>query len=80
MSSLLLKDMYAQELRFNLNGKNEVTSYSGICLSVMIRAFVLVCLVERLIAWQSLGKFKFDHYDAKMDFSEGEYTAENTNF
>ena len=72
--------MYAQELRFNLNGKTEVASVSGYCFSLLIRAFVLICLIERLVAWQTLDKFKFEHFDEIIDFEKDEYTLDDLSF
>ena len=63
-----------------MDGQIKLESYSGKCLSILIRALVILCIVERLIAWHSFEQFNVSTYDSKLDYHTGEYRAENMNF
>ena len=80
MQRYLCKDMYAQEVKFNLKGETEVPSTAGKCLSFSVRMLVLTFLIERLIAWHSFDKFKIQDFETKIDFTDGTYDANSLNF
>ena len=82
LCGILCKDLYAEEVRFNIKGENQVTSWPGRFLSFCMRVTVLVYMCERLLAFLSFDRFKITHYDAPLGLS-GEtslYDSLNFNF
>ncbi len=54
----LCKDLFAQEIKFNIKGHTEVPSFAGQMLSLVVRLLVITFAVERMLAWYSFDKFK----------------------
>ena len=67
---IAFNDMYAEEIRFNLKGKTSVASPVGSFLSFLVRAFVLTFIIERLVAWYGLTKFKITSYESAIDLTK----------
>ena len=66
LRNVAFNDMYAEEIRFNLKGKTSVASPVGSCLSFLVRALVFSYIIERLVAWYGLSKFKITSYESAL--------------
>ena len=49
-------------------------------MSFVIRAFLLVFIIERVIAMTMFEKFKIADYESEIKFTNGTYTADDLNF
>ena len=67
---IAFNDMYAEEIRFNLKGKTSVASPAGSCLSFLVRGLVFTYIIERLVAWYGLSKFKITSYESTIDLTK----------
>lgn len=49
-------------------------------MSFLIRVFLLVFIIERVIAMNMFEKFKIADYESEIKFTNGTYTADDLNF
>ena len=67
-------------MKFNINGNTAVPTKAGQFLSFVLRVFLLVFMIERLIAWHSFERFNILTYDTPLMLNEASgYSADNLN-
>jgi len=81
MKGVLCKDLYAEEIKFNIKGESQVASVPGQLFSFCVRIMVFVFFADRLFAWHSFDKFQISSYDKILDLKSGkQYSAYSLNF